>query len=628
MIQKLLLCLLMVLLGDSVKAQQVKSAQTGHFTGIYTQALFLSTTKSDLEKTQLHYSFESLYKKSKSKILHTGTIKQAKMLDKLNNLEQTESIKSYKVAPSNPLIQASFKGNELKSWTPTDNAIAISNGGILVSCVNYGIEYYDMHGNALLSNFTWNDFINNAVLDQGKFDPRVIYDNKNDRFIVVLLHGFSSSTSKILVCFSKSNNPLNGWNIYQMSGCPFGDTSWSDYPNIGLNDDELFIGLNRFGDAPDYNWKKTYLYQIGLIEGYNGQTLQYGLWDEIYTPDSNDGITLVSASEGMGRSLKDKMYFVQLMPDSGSYVYLYTLTGNLAAANPSLTVAQYPVPHFEVCANALQKNPTDGTLDSLSSGSAWAQNAFIVNGIVHYTHSADIGQGWCGVSYGRIDMALGKAEVNLHGEIGTDLAYPAVAFYGDDSSNQEAMIAYLQSDASMTPQCGVIGIDNHMNWSARKTVKTGDTVVNILYPPDYAIQPERWGDYTGICRKFNSPYPDVWIGAAYGANTPPRKASYGTWIAEIGKYATAAISNDLIIYPNPMSDMFTIEFENQEAGNVVVQMLDASGRVVQNLFNDYLKVSKNRISFNKLALANGVYLIKVSRNGKQIHAEQLIVYHG
>ncbi|QLH46737.1 MAG: hypothetical protein HWD58_14560 [Bacteroidota bacterium] len=80
----------------------------------------------------------------------------------------------------------------------------------------------------------------------------------------------------------------------------------------------MFINGNRFGDAPEYKWKETYIYQIQLNKGYAGQSLQYGIWNNIFTPDSVDGITLYPASDGMGLSLNEKMYFVQLRPDSGS----------------------------------------------------------------------------------------------------------------------------------------------------------------------------------------------------------------------------------------------------------------------------------------------------------------------
>ncbi|MCC7030324.1 MAG: T9SS type A sorting domain-containing protein [Chitinophagaceae bacterium] len=555
---------------------------------------------------------------------------QQKLVSIGNNAGGTQQ---FKTTASNPTIGTNFKGNELKTWTPTDNSIAISNGGIIVSCVNYGVEYHQDNGTPILQNHTWTDFVNNALLNQAKFDPRVLYDNQHDRFIIVLLHGFSSTTSKILVCFSKTNNPVDGWNIYQLSGNPYQDSAWSDYPTIGISDDDLFINCNKFGDAPNYDFKKTYIYQVSLNEGYAGTSLQYGMWNNIYTPDNNDGLTLYPASQGMGQSMSEKMYFVQMMPDSGSQVYLYEINGKLSSPNKTFTAFQYPIPHFEVCANALQKDPTSGNLDSLSTGSAWTQNAFYLNRTVHFTNGVDMGNGWCGIQYGRIYLDSNKAVVTQYGDQGTDLAYSAVAAFGHDSTDQGVAIAYVQSDSNITPQCGVISVDNAMTWSSLQVVKPGDTVVNILYPPAYAVQPERWGDYTGICRKFNGLQPEVWLGAAYGANTPPRLASYGTWIAQIlsnEPSTTVQLQQEdakLSVYPNPAVDLFTLEFENQTPGIVTAGLYDATGKLMKALFNDYLRLSKNKITFNKLALPSGIYYIMISNQSGAILHQKLVIKH-
>ena len=172
------------------------------------------------------------------------------------------------------------------------------------------------------------------------------------------------------------------------------------------------------------------MYHIGLTEGYAGTTLNYGLWNNLYTPDAKDGVTVYPASDGLGRSLKDKMYFVCLMPDSGSNVYLFEINGNLLSPNKSMTASQYAIPHYEVCANAFQKDPTTNNIDSLYTGSAWTQNAFSVHNTIHFTYCADILNGWCGIQYGRIYLDSNRADVISYGQAGTDLSYPAVASFG------------------------------------------------------------------------------------------------------------------------------------------------------------------------------------------------------
>ena len=370
-----------------------------------------------------------------------------------------------------------------------------------------------------------------------------------------------------------------------------------------------------------------------MQEGYTGNPLQFVTWDSIYTPNSLEGITLYPAMQGQGKSLQEKMYFVQLMPDSGSNVYLYEINGLHSSPTKTLTASQYAIPHYDVCANAFQKDPNSGFVDSLSTGSAWTQNAFYLNKVVHFTFDANISSGWCGLHYGRIYLDSNKAVVTSFGEAGTDLCYPAVASFGYDSTDHSAVIAYVRSDTVVAkmPEVGVIAIDNDMQWSTKQTVKVGDTSVNILYPPTYAIQPERWGDYTGICRRYTANSPEAWLAAAFGANTPPRLNSFGNWIAQIKNtdfpvhLQEANKKIQRVVYPNPITDMFTLEFENKQEGWVSIYIMDIQGRRITTLFEDYLRNSNNRIAFNKQMLTSGNYFLLVERNKQILFNEKIFI---
>ena len=41
--------------------------------------------------------------------------------------------------------------------------------------------------------------------------------------------------------FSSSNNPLDDWNVYMLTGDALGTNPLADYPAISLTNDELFI---------------------------------------------------------------------------------------------------------------------------------------------------------------------------------------------------------------------------------------------------------------------------------------------------------------------------------------------------------------------------------------------------
>lgn len=621
-----------------LQAQSFQSKKSGQVSNLQKVGIGSSTDSKLFQKTNWQFSIQSIFDEEENYPGNAKALKAKKNAEKRNqhfaNLSTQAQNKTLGASPS---VGQAFKGNELRTWTPADNSIAISNGGIIISTTNYSFNVYDTLGTAITQNVTWQTFMDDTTLKSMIFDPRVIYDKLHDRFILVVLHGTSPSTSRLLTCFSKSNNPIDGWRIYKLSGNPFNNTAWTDFPTIGINDDELFINGNQFGPASqNFSWKGSYIYQIGLAEGYQGDSLEFVTWNQIAAPDGAEPITMYPASDGFGNSIKEKMHFVHLPYDTSSHVYVYRIDGKLDNPNKTLTASQYAIPYYEICADGYERVAPSGGIDSISTGGSWTQNAFIVKNTIHFTHAAEI-NGWCGVHYGRINLDSNKATVIQNGIVGSDLAYPVAAAFGYDSTDQTALLAYVRSDSTIYPEVGIFMVDSAMNTTPLQLIRVGDTTVNVLFTPNYAAQPERWGDYSGISRKMNASKPEAWLAASYGANNT-RKACYNTWIAQVITNEPAPVSEPVSnenfntksitkIYPNPASDLFTLEFKNEKTGKVRIDIKDMNGRSVKLLFEDVLRESQNKISFNQLMLANGVYILQIQRDGKLISNQKISIQH-
>jgi hypothetical protein len=105
-----------------------------------------------------------------------------------------------------------------------------------------------------------------------------------DRFILIFFSGTTSSTTtKIIVCFSKTNDPTAQWNVYSLNGNPLNDTTWSDYPIVTISDKDLYMTFNHLKDG--FDWKSGFRYaaiwQIQKQEGYDGDSLKYNYWNNI-----------------------------------------------------------------------------------------------------------------------------------------------------------------------------------------------------------------------------------------------------------------------------------------------------------------------------------------------------------
>ena len=551
---------------------------------------------------------------------------------KQNNSNTTPTQNLNKTTGATPVIGNSFRGNDLNSFTPSDNDIAISNDGIIVSVINQNIEVYAANGSQLLGFARWNDFIDYSTLNRGKFDPKVLYDPYHDRFVTLILHAPADTTNtSIIIAFSKTNDPLQGWHMYNLTGNPIMNGGWTDYASIGINEFELFLNANLFERAPNFSYLGTYIQQIDLASAYAGAPLQSKLWSGF---DRTKFITIKPAPDGQLRETGNRnMRFVMLNPGQDSLVYSFNITDTMNASSLTIDSASYEIPYYSACAQGYIKDQNSGFIDSISTGSAWAMRAFTLDNNIHFTFSSNQ-NGDCGVNYGRINLGTQSANYTTYSEPGTNLAYPCIASIGYNEQDKNTAMVYVRSDTNILPEVCVITIDDAMIWSSAQTVKQGDTIIDILGAPGNPNGTERWGDYSGIARKYNATTPpEAWLFGAYAANTSGRFNSWANWIAQI-KSADFPVSvsqtdknskHNASIYPNPAISNYTVSFELEKKSDVSLIIYNMNGSTVKTLYQGKLPKSRNEFVFNRNALPNGQYFIRLNVDGQQETKKLLLV---
>ena len=133
------------------------------------------------------------------------------------------------------------------SWIPPDTWGAVGTTH-LMSVHNNNVKIQDRTGIQLslvsLSTF-WS-----PVVPAGStvFDPKIVYDQYNDRWVVVSLSDPALMTSSLLVAISNTNDPTGGWTEYRyvMGVNILGNNCWADYPCIGFNKNWVAISVNMF----------------------------------------------------------------------------------------------------------------------------------------------------------------------------------------------------------------------------------------------------------------------------------------------------------------------------------------------------------------------------------------------
>lgn len=527
-----------------------------------------------------------------------------------------------------PVLGTNFKGNSHNGSIPPDNSMAISNGGIIVSVVNTNIDYYDASGSLLYSS-PFTDFFNDSTLiGNNIFDPRVLYDSEADRFIfVVLFVNKKLSLSKVITCFSKTNNPIDGWWVYNVTGNPLNDGSWFDFPQIGISKNDLFVTGNLW-DYSAINGADTcnqsVIYQIEKGNAYNGDSLQWFLWSNI----SELPVFIKPVSSAVSENYGKGIYLLSSNVRSpfGLNPHLLCITDDLSGL-PELNVyspniVEAKTNYLFVNGDALQ----EGTDVALDNHSFYHTDAVYLNGIIHLVLCGGDINGYAGINYCRLNVSTLELKLSGYGLNGFDYAYPSIAINDTTSGNETVLISFLRSGSTIYPEARVIACDNQNNWSNSTVVKAGEIYVDGYKTTNVT----RWGDYTQICRKMNSNPPEFWMSSQYGAVVGDYNL-LETWIAQIKNITTdvSEIKNSekekIKVFPNPVYDMFNVEFNIEERTTISINLTDINGRIVKVLYNDIAKKGRNLFSFNKGVLSSGIYMLNVKDNSNLLKAAKIIV---
>lgn len=525
----------------------------------------------------------------------------------------TDDESQLKGVADQPEIGASFPGNWFDQTTPPDNNLAISNGGYIVSVTNTHLEYYNTSGTQLFTS-TFEDFFNDPSFTALIYDPVVLYDSEADRFFMVVLHGSNSSVSKVITCFSKTNNPMDGWWYYKLTGDPLGAGNWFDYPKIGYSTNEVYITGNLFTNNDQFS--QAVLYQISKSGGYSGSNINWQYWYNI----AESPFTLVPASYGQQGAYGPGVYLISTYATQGTSdkVRLFDLTDDMTGS------PQLKAYNIDASFNLAGDAPQLGTDIVLDNGDNRALCAFYLNGTVHFTFHSEYVNNYNGVNYNRLTVNGLTNWSSTFGLDGFDYSYPSVASFGSTETSKAVMICFLRVSETIYPQIRVTYVNDAGDWSSSTLVKEGTDYVDVYASQGVA----RWGDYTGIARKCNSSPPNVWVSGGFGSFRLNEHA-FDTWIAQVTGVSIGisepSASDPVRIYPNPVYDIMNVEFTLDGRSELEISVLDQQGRVVKVLLKDSAPGGRNAFSFNKGALASGIYFIKVTSSNNILRYEKFIV---
>ncbi|WP_417610813.1 T9SS type A sorting domain-containing protein [Owenweeksia hongkongensis] len=431
---------------------------------------------------------------------------------------------------------------EYSGGIPNDNTMAISNNGKLVAAINSTVWAYDIEADSTL--FKPFNLLSLNQIAQGNitgryFDPKMVYDEKADRFILVFLKDSEPSSSRIVVAFSSSNNPIDPWYVYELPGNPLNNNRWTDFPAISLTENELFITGNLI--VPNVTWQVGFdgsvIWQLDKSAGYNNDSI---LPNKLYSQvQFNNKFTRnIHPVQNINQD-GDRQYFLsnRNFDVTNDTIFVMYIDGTLDDPTTQLTVEMgKTTPNYGVPPNGRQQDtdlndPTKGlqtndgrVLGAITNGD-WIQ--FVSNSINPAT-------GFSSIYHGMItNPATPQRKISgtIIADPVLDFGYPNIAFAGNEDCDVESIIGFDFASPTDFPGVGAVYFANDSTHSTLVRLKEGGNYVD-----KHSDSYERWGDYFGIQKRHNNPG-EVWVAGFYGlANT-----GSGTWINRLNSPDSAKV---------------------------------------------------------------------------------------
>lgn len=438
------------------------------------------------------------------------------MVERPENKISAANPKNEQIGSLNPEINTNFEGNNFHLGNPSSNSVAISNTGWIIAVVNNSISYYDEFGNIALDSEPLSDFYSYLDLSGPIYNPQVVFDPVAERFIFAALHGTNLSSTRLIVSFSFSQDPADGWWSYSFDNIAEEPDRWMGQMRIGISAKDLYVTGKLFAENDDEYLSA--ILQIHKGTGYQGENLGYNYWSDIQDEDNNQVGTLIPVSDGYDTGYGPGIYFLGAKEEGGNTLQFFEVTGD-SDQGPFLSGYYYEYPAY----SPGQAGEQASSNVRLEVGGCQIQSAFISSDILHFAHHSSLTDGSNGIRYAELDLAAETLSyIELGGE-GQSSAYPSITPFQLKSPEIRAtLLHYSQSSSSGFPSTYVLTLDQDLNPSYPLLVKGGESSI-------ISVEGQvPWGRYSGITRRHNAEIPTAWVFGSFG-----KEQGYGNWLAEI-----------------------------------------------------------------------------------------------
>ncbi len=400
---------------------------------------------------------------------------------------------------------------------PADSELAVGPNHI-IAVVNVAFEIYDKSGNLLQGPTTFASFFSGVPNCGDVFDPNVIYDEMEDRFIL----GIDGNGTDYCIAATKSGSPLGSWNRYSFATDV--GRNFFDYPHAGVGDDAIYLGANMFGRRTFAEGRVWAIDKFALYDGLSLGVVTHSTGGD-GTPQP---MNLHGAIQGTWPAPGEPHYILTDGPYDGARYGVWSWSDPFGA---DLLVNKGTV-NISAFTGVISGLPIDAPQSGGNpklDGNDWrVQDAEYRNGYIWManTIACNPGNGTVNcVRWAQIDPEL--MTINNAGVYGSNGEYRIFADLAADDCDNMA-VGYTKTSSSMFPAVFVSGresTDASGDLQAEALVRAGQ----IHYTSFQTGSTHRWGDYTAMT--IDPDGKTFWYMGQYSKNTGTTSGRWGNWIA-------------------------------------------------------------------------------------------------
>lgn len=410
---------------------------------------------------------------------------------------------------------------------PPDPQVAAGPNNVVV-LINSLIAIYDKSGNAQGAFQPLSSFFSSLNVVGSIFDPRIIYDDTDNRFILTAAEiDFTNlMNGNVLVAVSQTSDPTGIWNKFAVDfegqNLSNSGNTFPDFPTLGLSSLAIYISTGQFTlnascistDASECSFSDTWIKVIGLAELLSGSpALNITTFQDVRTASGAPAFSIEPAVT-YGTSSAEFLVAADFTANPGNTLNVFSIN---TSGTPSLSAADLPVPQFGLPPDATQPdNSLVATNDFRLLNAVWSNNVLWTAQNVGGENGNAIAQ-WYEISAASLSSVALKDSGTISGS--GDAYFPEISV----KPNGDVGVAFTTSSVLQFASSALTG-----RASADAAGAMRSPAIYRAGTANYSDFALRWGDYSGI--GVDPDGNSIWMISEYAGSPDPH---FGTAVAQM-----------------------------------------------------------------------------------------------